>query len=341
MMPRVRRAFASAATACLLLAATGCQSGTTGVPPAEFFSKKTIEFVVPYGPGGGYDLYVRDIAPYLARCTHGDVTVINEAGAGGLLATSQTAVADPDGLRVQIVNTVGAVSAELGEAEGLNFELSELSWLARVSSEANVVVVAADSKFRTFDDLRNAPKPVKFVSTGPGSNDYVNPPLLSRIFDFPVEVITGFSGSGEARTAYLRGDADAQVLPLTSVISAIRAGEIRPLLTIGKAEDALFANVPKAGELPLRTEEQRRILSALLDLVATSRTVVAPPHMDPARLQSLREAFRCALTNSELVARSTKQRRPIEFLPGEDTGRTVNSLLHSDPAFRAVLRESA
>ena len=241
-----KRIVLAGVTAAGLLAAAGCGSDDAATSPAEFFAGETIQFVVPYEPGGGYDLYARDIAPYLARCTGSDVTVINQAGAGGLLATSQTSVADPDGLRVQIINTVGAVSAELGQAEGLNFHLSELSWLARVSSEPNVVVVAADSRFATFDDMRNSPEPVKFVSTGPGSNDYVNPPLLSQIFDFPVDVITGFSGSGEARTAYLRGDADGQVLPVNSVSSGIRAGEIRPLLVIGETDDPILDGVPNA-----------------------------------------------------------------------------------------------
>jgi tripartite-type tricarboxylate transporter receptor subunit TctC len=337
-MRPARVALAGVTAACLLVATAAC-GRDENLPPAEFFAGETIEFVVPYEPGGGYDLYVRDIAPYLGKCTGSDVTVVNEAGAGGLLATSQTAVADPDGLRVQIVNTVGAVSAELGGAEGLNFHLSDLSWLGRVSAEPNVVVVAADSRFRTFDDMRRATEPVKFVSTGPGSNDFVNPPLLSRIFDFPVDVITGFSGSGEARTAYLRGDADAQVLPVASVSSAIRSGEIRPLLTIGKTDDPLFADVPTATDLPLAGPEQAQILSSLVDLAATSRTVVAPPHLDPGRLQFLRDAFECALTDPELVQRSTKQRRPIQFLSGEETARAVDDLLHSDPAFQAALRE--
>ena len=335
----LRVVLAGLTAACLLGAVAGCGNNDAGVPPAEFFAGRTIEFVVPYEPGGGYDLYARDVAPYLARCTGSDVTVINEAGAGGLLATSQTAVAKPDGLRVQIINTVGAVSAELGGAEGLNFDLAKLSWLARVSAEANVVVVAANSRFRTFDDMRRATEPVKFVSTGPGSNDYVNPPLLSRIFGFPADAITGFSGSGEARTAYLRGDADAQVLPLASVSGAIRSGEIRALLTIGETDNELFAGVPTATDLPLRTPEQEQILSSLVDLAATSRTVATTPGIDPGRLQFLRDAFACALTDQELVAKSAKQRRPVEFLSGEETARAVDSLLHSGPAFQAAVRE--
>ena len=84
-----------------------------------------------------------------------------------------------------------------------------------------------------------------------------------------------------------------------------------------------------------------KILSSLLDLAATSRTVATSPHVEPGRLQFLRDAFQCALTDPELVARSATQRRPIEFLSGDATAQAVDSLLHSDPAFQAALREIA
>ncbi|MGP4014910.1 Bug family tripartite tricarboxylate transporter substrate binding protein [Saccharopolyspora sp. 5N708] len=315
----------------------GCGGGKP-VSPAEFYASETLEFVVPYEPGGGYDLYARDVAPYLAKCAGTEVTVINEPGAGGLLATSQTAVAEPDGLRIQILNTVGAVSAEVGQVEGLNFRLAEFSWLTRMSDEPNVVVVAADSEYRGFEDFLRADEPVKFVSTGPGANDHINPPLLSRIYDFPARVITGFSGSGEARSAILRGDADADVLPLNTALSAIRTGQMRPVLVIGRTTDKAVAEVPTTADFAPATPDRQRLLDSLVGLVETSRTVVAPPRLDPARLAYLREAFKCALSDPELQSRSKQQRRPVSYLPGAETGALVNSVLRADPAFQKVLQ---
>lgn len=326
------------ATACLVvLASAACGTDPSALSAEEFYRDRAIELVVPYEPGGGYDLYARDIAPHLARCTGGDVKVLNEAGAGGLLATSNTAAAEPDGSRVQIVNTVGAVSAQIGQADGINFRLDDLSSIARVSAEANVVVVASDGRFSSFDDMRRSPEPVRFVSTGPGSNDYVNPPLLQHIFGFPVEVISGFSGSGEARTAYLRGDADAQVVPVASALSAIRSGEIRPVLVIGESDSPLLDDVPRASDLPVAGPEQAGTLSALLKLVSLSRTVVAPPGLAPDRLAFLRNAFACALTNPDLIAASEKQRRPIDFMPGEELSGALHDVLTSDPAFQKIV----
>ncbi|WP_181449072.1 tripartite tricarboxylate transporter substrate-binding protein [Nonomuraea aridisoli] len=335
-----RLSRAAAALGALGLAAA-CGGADAAVPPAEFYAGETIEFVVPYEPGGGYDLYARDIAPYLAKCTKSKVRVLNEPGAGGLLATSQTAVAKPDGLRVEIVNTIGVVSAQVGRVEGLNFDLADFSWLARLSTEPNIVVVAADSRFKTFDDMLRSKEPVKFVSTGPGANDYINPPLLSKIYDFPAEVITGFSGSGEARTAILRGDADAQVMPLNTALSGIRAGLMRPVLVIGETDDKHMAGVASAAGITPRTPQQQAILRSLLDLTETSRTVAAPPHLDKGRLEYLRQAFKCALTDPGLVRSGAEQQRPVSYLSGEDTRNLVVKVLNADPAFQTVVRANS
>ncbi|MEU6698729.1 tripartite tricarboxylate transporter substrate-binding protein [Pseudonocardia sp. NPDC046786] len=309
------------------------------LPAEEFYRDRTIDLVVPYEPGGGYDLYARDMAPYLGACIGGDVKVVNEAGAGGLLATSNTAAGEPDGTRVQIVNTVGAVSAQIGGADGINFDLGELSWITRVSAEATVVVAAADGRFESFDQMRASENPVRFVSTGPGSSDYVSPPLLRQIFDFPIDVISGFAGSGEARTAYLRGDADAQVLPVASTIGAIRSGEIRPLLVIGETASPLLEGVPRARDLEVAGQPQRETLSSLLKLVDLSRTIVAPPGLPADRLEYVRDGFECALSDPDLVAASAEQRRPIEFMSGAELTEAMRTVLDADPAFRQIIQD--
>ncbi|MGH2601935.1 MAG: Bug family tripartite tricarboxylate transporter substrate binding protein, partial [Dehalococcoidia bacterium] len=134
----------------------------SGGEAAAPFEGQTVEFVVPYEPGGGYDQYVRIIAPYLGDCLGADVIAVNEPGAGSLLATNQTAVAEPDGTRIQILNTIGAVSAQVAEEEGARYDLADFSWLARIAGEPNVLSVSANSDFQDFDDLINAEEPVRF-----------------------------------------------------------------------------------------------------------------------------------------------------------------------------------
>ena len=321
-------------------ATEGEDAATEAATESSALEGETVEFVVPYEPGGGYDQYARLIAPYLADCIGADVVVINEPGAGSLLATNQTAVADPDGTRIQIVNTIGAGGAQIAEAEGVNFDLNEMSWIARVAASPDVVSVAPDSEFQTFQDMLDADRPIRFVSTGPGSDDYVTPTLLSEVFGFEIELITGFAGSGELQTAVVRGDGDAHVLFLDSAYPYIEAGELRPLVLVGSPSE-LAPDTPTTDEFEPIDEASQAILDSYIALVETGRSIAGPPGLPEDVLTTLREGFDCALSNEELLTQAEEISRPIAYLPGEETAELVRAATAESPeAFRDLIRRT-
>jgi tripartite-type tricarboxylate transporter receptor subunit TctC len=300
---------------------------------------ETVELVVPYEPGGGYDTYARMLAPYLEKCLDATVVVQNEPGAGGLLASSQTFVAPPDELRIELMNTVGNVSAEIAEAPGASFEAGEFSWVGRVSAEPNVLAVASDSEFKTFEDLMDAQRPVRFVATGPGSNEYVNSTVLPEVYGFPSEIISGFEGSDEARAAVLAGDADAHILPLDSQMESIVAGDLRPLLVIDHRAHEALPKVPTASDFT-PVAGQQVALDALIRLAEAGRTVAASPRMDPAHLATLRDALGCAVHDKDLLAEARQQGRYVDALTAEKTAAVVNDALHAPPKFVRLVRSN-
>ncbi|MQA93466.1 MAG: hypothetical protein GEV11_02090 [Streptosporangiales bacterium] len=336
----MRRAVALGAVV-VLLAGCGGQTTTTGGGQASGLKGETIDFVVPYEPGGGYDVYVRLLAPAVEKCTGATVVVRNEPGAGGLVATSKTFAAKPDELRLQIVNTVGAASSQIAKDEGARYKLERFGWLGRVSTEPNVLVVASNSRFKSFDDLLKSKSPVRFVATGPGSNEYINSSVLPKVYGFPSKVITGFAGSGEARAAVLAGKADAHILPLDSQLAAIESGDVRPLLVIGPKAGAPVADTPTTTDYPLKDTAQKPVIDALVALVATGRGVVAPPGVEPGRLATLRTALDCALKDPGVKQAAAKQKRSIVPLSGPETARAVSEVLRSPEAFQRLVRAGA
>lgn len=341
-MSRTRRTQATtavaAAGAALLLAACGTGGGGTEGAP---YAGETIEFVVPYEPGGGYDVYARAVAPYLAECLGGaTVAVLNEPGAGGLRATATTAAADPDDNRIQILNTVGVVSAQLAQAEGVQYDLNRFSWLGRLSSPPNVLVVGADSPIRSFADIVAAPQELRFVAQGPGANDYINPNILGAAYAFPFSIITGFAGSPEARASVVAGDADAHILPIDSQIGAIKAGDVRPVVTIDDKPDPLLPDVPTVYDTPPSDAAGQAVIDDLVALSKTGRGVAAPPGLDEERLSALRAGFTCATSDPALVTDLAAQDRPLDVLDGEQTAALVADVLDSPAEFQTLVRDS-
>lgn len=342
---KARPRAALALTLALAGALAACSSGgagQAGVPAkdAKPFAGKDIDFVVPYEPGGGYDAYGRALAPYLAKCLGSRIVVRNEPGAGGLRATNKTAVSPGDANRIQIVNTVGLVSAEIAKAEGPQFKVADLPWVGRVSSPPNVLVVGKDSPIKDFSDITKATEPVRYVAQGPGANDYIAPYVLSEAIGHPYKIVTGFAGSGEARAAVIAGSADGHVLPIDSQLSGIKSGDVRPVVTIDKEPDPLLPDTPSIYEADLPAEAKETI-DNLVAMGQTGRGIIAPPKIEAERLEALRAAFHCAVEDEALLAELEKQKRPLNVLGGKETEELVARVLDSPESFRKLIEESS
>jgi tripartite-type tricarboxylate transporter receptor subunit TctC len=325
----------------------GCSASDNGNASAEGtgdsnpFAGETINFVVPYDPGGGYDVYARTLAPYMSDCLDAQVVIRNEPGAGGFLATNDTARAQPDENRIQIVNTGGVVAGQLAEDASVQFNAADLSWIGRLSSPPDVLVVGKDSDIQSFDDILTTSSEVRFVSTGLGSKDYINPTVLGTAYDFPYKIISGFASSGEASASLVSGNADAHIVPFDSALSGINGGDLRPIVMLSEEPYAELPKVPAILETaPPAEEDSEAILDDLVKTSATGRGVAGPPGMEEDRLSVLREGFQCAVDDQELREDFESQERPLEVLDGEGYEEQVRESLQVSEEFVALLKES-
>lgn len=329
------------ATPALAVALVACGGGAEDAGSASegaFYEGKTVDLVVPYDPGGGYDVFSRTLAPYLGECLGAQVVVRNEPGAGSLLATNATAQAGPDDLRLQILNAGGAAAAQIAGADGARFDLNDFSYLGRLANAPDVVSVAPDGDFQSFDDIIEAQAPVRFVTTGPGSQESIAASVLSAAYGFPLELITGFSGSGEARNAVVAGNADAHALPVDSTLAAITSGDVRPVVVIDEEPNELVPDVPPVSTLEPEGEEGQALVDSLVGLEQLGRPIVAPPGLPKERLTELREAFQCAVENEELLAEYESQQRPVAVLGGDEFVELLTSVLDASPEFEAAIK---
>jgi tripartite-type tricarboxylate transporter receptor subunit TctC len=327
------------------LAACGGGSGGQGGSGSEgaggsFYQGETIDLVVPYDPGGGYDVYARAIAPYLGECLDAEVVVKNEPGAGGLLATNATAVADPEDPRLLVMNTAGFAAAQIADAEGVQYDLAEFSHVGRISGAPSALVVASDSDIASFDDISESTEPVRFVATGPGSEGYIVATALAEAYGFPLEVVTGFAGSGEARNAVVAGDAHVMALAFDSLLGPIRAGEVRPVVLVDEQANELLPGTPAISDFEAPDEQAQGLVDNLVDLGESGRSIAAPPGLPEDRLSELRGAFTCALENEKLLSELESQQRPVDVVEGEKYAQQVRDVLDASPEFEAALKQS-
>ncbi|WP_298045653.1 tripartite tricarboxylate transporter substrate binding protein [uncultured Citricoccus sp.] len=307
------------------LALSGCAASgqeNTGSPGGiaegcSSFKGKTVELVIPYNSGGGYDILARVIIPGLENALGAKVLPINKPGAGGLLAINQLTAAPPDGTQIAIVNGTGAAAAILAGAEGPEFGFDDLSYIGRVAADDLVVTTNADSGYQTWDDVTKSDG-FKFGSTGRGSSDYIVANMLIQAFALKnAEVVVGFNSQSETDLALIQGNVDAIAGPLDSRRASIKSGETTAVLSFAEEAPADAAEATVFGDLEL-SEDTETLLDDIKSLTEFGRPLVAPAGMEPETLSCLQDALAAAVEDPEVLQQAEKMQRELSYVSGED-----------------------
>ncbi|MCR4402047.1 MAG: tripartite tricarboxylate transporter substrate binding protein [Firmicutes bacterium] len=319
----IRRIVLASVTMMVLasLAGAGVLAAANG--DLSFFKGKVIKFIVPYSVGGGFDSYARAMAPYLEEYIPGVTVVVqNVAGGGGMIGINTLYAADPDGLTIGIAHGAGAVINQVLKTPGTRFNLEEMNWLARVTTEPLLTVVSGKSPFKTVKDFAGAGRPIVFAQTGVGSGDYYGSLLLLKALGINYKVVTGFPGSREANLAVVRGEGvDGTSAFYGSLVSLIETGDVRPVVQLAFERHKDLPGVPTA--LEVVPPENRELARALTSLFEIKYIIAAPPKVPAERVSALRAAFDKVFADQEFIDWSVKMKCPVDYLNGAALDKLV------------------
>src|SRR5947208_3196896 len=149
---------------------------------ADFYKGKTIQIVVGFGVGGGYDLYARALGRYLGKHIPGQPTVVvqNMEGAGSVRAANYVYSGSPqDGTVIAAVNQNAPMYQLLGGA-GARFQAASLQWLGGMAASNGLVYTWHTSGIKTLDDAKLREVPVGAVGTAP--DGFIFRPSSTKLF---------------------------------------------------------------------------------------------------------------------------------------------------------------
>jgi tripartite-type tricarboxylate transporter receptor subunit TctC len=193
-------------TAILSLGA-GLFGATSAAHAASIdFSGKTVEVLVGFSPGGGYDAYARALARYLGPNMPGSpqVVVKNMPGAGSMkLALYLVGVAPKDGTSIGTFDP-NLITAPLLDPQNAKFDASKFSWVGSIAEGTNVCISWHTSPVKTVDDLISKQAP--FGATGRDDARYMDAAIMRNMFGSKLQIITGYQGSSDVRLAMERGE---------------------------------------------------------------------------------------------------------------------------------------
>jgi tripartite-type tricarboxylate transporter receptor subunit TctC len=294
---------------------------------ADFYRGKTVTLLVGQPPGGGYDAYTRLLARHMARHLPGNPTIVvrNMPGAGSLVASNHLYnVAAKDGTTLGLFASSTLFSVKLGE-ERAKFQTEKFTWIGNMDQTTGTCVVSAASNIKSFEELFS--RSAIFGAEGPTSVNSIHPRGFNALFGTRIQIVNGYPGGTQVLLAMNRGEVEGGCgFALSALKSARRhdweAGNIKAIIQTGFEKNAELKGVPHIYDYA-RSEDDKKVINLIYGTHTLGRPVVAPPDLPAERTKALREAFRAAMKDPELLAEAQKAQMPIEPLTGEETETVV------------------
>jgi tripartite-type tricarboxylate transporter receptor subunit TctC len=246
----------------------------------------------------------------------------NLPGAGHIIGTNTLNASKPDGLTIGTFNT-GLIYAQILQTDGVDFDLSQFSWVGKAAADARAIVLGNNSGLSSFEDLMNSPTPVNFAASGIGSASYNETKMLADAFDLPINIIPGYQGN-EGEMAMLRAEVVGQVGSYGSLKPFVDAGNAFFALAIGGGYQ------PQAIEYA--TSDKAKSIVNLIDANSNlGRLTAAPPGVPADVLEELRDAYMAVMEDPAFLAEAEKLGLSIEPARGDVVETLVKAALQQSP----------
>ena len=311
----------------VICVAMGCAlaASAVGQPAADFYKGKTINIVVGFTPGGGYDTYARLLSRHFGPHVPGQPNVIvqNMPGAGSLTAVRYLdSGAVRDGTVIGAFNP-GIITESLVEDEKTRFNFTSVAWVGSITRDFRVCYTWHGLGVKNWDDVMNR-KELVVGSVAVGTGAYINGQILKNIFNVRLKHIFGYPGSAEQRIAIERGELDGECGSWSSVSEdwiknkkAVPFVRFSPVRTPDIPEE-----VPFIGDLA-KTQEQRDLVDLLITAGELGRPYVTSKQVPPDRLATLRLAFDATVAVQPFLAEAEKLRLPVNPATGAEAEKII------------------
>ncbi|MEM8665401.1 MAG: hypothetical protein AAGF49_14920 [Pseudomonadota bacterium] len=341
-----------ALTAAALLALSLPASADEGM-----FAGKTIDVVVPFGPGGATFVSAKFLEPFFEKHLPGnpEINVIDRPGGGSILGANWFEQnAKPDGETILFTTSSTANPFVLGQ-DGVEYRLADYR-VAYSHPFSAVAYVSPSTGVTSAADIKNSSAPLVYGGIAAAASDL--PGLLSfEVLDLDVKSVLGFNGRGPVRLAFEQGavNLDYQFTPvyLTQVVPSIEEGNAVPLWTGGSIDESgsLTERDPIAPDLPSVHEVYTEIngeapsgieWDAFESISSVTYAYGLTGYMHPDTPQEILDAFAKAVedinADPEFQAESQKVTNGARLNAGPETEAAIKAALSPSDEVRDYLR---
>ncbi len=222
-----------------------------GVAVADTYPSRPIKLVLPFPPGGVFDIVGRPWADKV-KTNLGTVFIENQPGAGGSLAAAAVAHADPDGYTIFLGSSSIHLTEMILRTKPLLDPNKELATVSMVAITAFAFAIHPSVPAQNLKELiayiKANPGKLSYGSSGAGTLNHLSGELLKShagITDLPH---VPYRGAGPALADVIGGQIPMIIPAMTGqVLEFHRTGKLRLLATTSPATAAGRAGDPDRG----------------------------------------------------------------------------------------------
>ena len=219
---------------------------------ADNYPSRPIKLIVPFGAGGSTDIVARLLADKMGPILGQAVVIENKGGAGGSIGAAEIAKSAPDGYTIGMatVSTHGSNPAIMSK---LPYDArKDFAPITNVMAVPSVFVVHPSVPANTMQEFialaKKEPGKYSFASPGTGSLGHANIENFMNLAGIELLHVP-YKGAGQALNDALGGQVNAMTDNLSSSLTNIKAGKLRPLAVLGLKRAEVLPDVPTYTEL--------------------------------------------------------------------------------------------
>jgi len=225
---------------------------STLAPGQAAYPNKSIRMIVPFAPGGASDFVARIISPKLGAVLGQSIVIENRPGASGNIGMDTAAKAPPDGYTIYLGN-IGTIAINPAVFHDLSVNpQKDFIPITLVADVPSILIANPSVPVNTVADLvalaKAKPGELNFASPGSSTLNRLEMEHFMKLANVKIVHIPYKGGAGPAVMGMLGGETQVMFVTLSSAMTFVQAGKLKPLgLSTTKRIEAL-PQVPTMAE---------------------------------------------------------------------------------------------
>lgn len=311
-----RRQFLKYTGAVSTISFTGISGCLTEGSDRGDYPNETIDWIIPFSPGGGTDVYAREMVQHLDSELGVNLAIENISGAASLRGTGEMMYSDPNGYTIASYNPPSTPVSEIVNPQ--EFNLQEATGLGVFATTPFVIVAHPSYDIEDYGDLIDRYTDGELNNFGGkerGGVDHVMAKVMENTHGFDWRTYVGYDGTGAAVEATISNEIPAALSTDTAAAAPVADGNLDLVAVLASDGSSVFSETEPITD---RGYDEIDYITQL------TRGTYAPPDTPNEVVEVWEDAIETIMSSSQMEEWSQQTGNPITTGTGQDAEDIVD-----------------